>query len=82
MVWREFVRRVQDLQSARLDVADRIDLFIEASPGLRSAIEAHRDYITAETLTSNLAFETPPQGASTVEDGFEGEKVTVGLVKR
>lgn len=80
---REFVRRVQDLRkSADLDVADRIELFVEASAGLRSAIEAHKDYITAETLTSNLVFGSPPAGASVVEDGFEGEKVTVGLMKK
>jgi isoleucyl-tRNA synthetase len=80
---REFVRRVQDLRkSADLDVADRIELFVEASAGLRSALEAHRDYITAETLTSRMEFGPPPQGASTVQDAFEGESVTVGLVKR
>jgi isoleucyl-tRNA synthetase len=80
---REFVRRVQDLRkTADLDVADRIELFVEASAGLKSAIEAHKEYITAETLTSNLAFGTAPQGVSTVEDGFDGEKVTVGLVKQ
>ena len=80
---REFVRRVQDLRkSADLDVADRIELFVEASPGLRSAIEAHRDYITTETLTSNLTFAGPPPEAFSVEDQFDGENVTVGLVKR
>jgi isoleucyl-tRNA synthetase len=80
---REFVRRVQDLRkSAELDVADRIELYVDASPGLKSAIEAHRDYITAETLTSNLTFESPPQGAPMVEDRFEGEAVTVGLIKQ
>jgi len=80
---REFVRRVQDLRkSADLDVADRIELFIEASAGLRSAIEAHRDYITAETLTSKLTFASPPQEALVVEDGFDGETVKVGLVKK
>jgi isoleucyl-tRNA synthetase len=80
---REFVRRVQDLRkSAELDVADRIELFVDASPDLRSAIEAHKEYITAETLTSRLEFAVPPPGASTVEDSFDGEKVTVGLVKQ
>ena len=40
---REFVRRVQDLRkSADLDVADRIELFIEASAGLRSGIRPDR----------------------------------------
>ncbi|HLO29539.1 MAG TPA: isoleucine--tRNA ligase [Anaerolineales bacterium] len=80
---REFVRRVQDLRkSADLDVADRIELFVEASAGLKSAIEAHKDYITSETLTSTLVFGSAPEGASVVEDGFEGEKVTVGLRKK
>jgi len=80
---REFVRRVQDLRkSADLDVADRIELFVEASAGLRSAIEAHKDYITTETLTSDLVFGSPPQEAAVVEDAFDGETVKVGVVKK
>ena len=80
---REFVRRVQDLRkSAELDVADRIELFVDASAGLRSAIEAHKEYITAETLTSSLVFGSPPEGASVVEDTFEGETVKAGVVKK
>jgi len=79
---REFVRRVQDLRkTADLDVSDRIDLFIEASAGLKTAVEAHRDYITAETLTKSMTFATPPADAAVVEDEFEGEKVKVGLLK-
>jgi isoleucyl-tRNA synthetase len=78
---REFVRRVQDLRkSAELDVADRIELYVEASAGLRSAVEAHKDYITGETLAVSLKFETPPSDASTSEDEFDGEKVTFGFV--
>ena len=80
---REFVRRVQDLRkNADLDVADRIELFVEASAGLRSAIEAHKEYITAETLTSTLQFGSPPSQASLAEDSFDGESVKVGLVKK
>ena len=80
---REFVRRVQDLRkSADLDVADRIELFVEASAGLRSAIEVHKDYITAETLTSNLVFGGPPDGAYVIEDGFDNETLKAGLVKK
>ncbi|MFN3492310.1 MAG: DUF5915 domain-containing protein, partial [Anaerolineales bacterium] len=79
---REFVRRVQDLRkTADLDVADRIELFVEASANLKSAIEAHKEYITSETLTTKLSFATPPADASVVEDEFENEKVKVGLVK-
>ena len=80
---REFVRRVQDLRkTSELEVADRIELFVEASPGLRSALEAHKEYITTETLASNLQFRNPPAGASIAEDSFDSETVKVGLVKQ
>jgi isoleucyl-tRNA synthetase len=79
---REFVRRAQDLRkTANLDVSDRIELFVEASAGLKSAIETHADYIKAETLTVTLNFASPPANAAVVEDAFEGETVKVGLVK-
>ena len=75
--------QVQDLRkTAELDVADRIELFVEASDGLRSAIEAHRDYITTETLTATLTSGPPPEAAVTMEDAFDGEKVKVGLLKQ
>ena len=79
---REFVRRVQDLRkSAELDVSDRITLYVVANEALRSAIEAHRDYITLETLTTDLQFANPPAGVTRVEDSFDGETLTVGLAK-
>ncbi|MBI3150519.1 MAG: isoleucine--tRNA ligase, partial [Chloroflexi bacterium] len=79
---REFLRRVQDLRkAANLDVADRVELFVEASAGLRSAVEAHESYIKAETLATKLSFANPPENSSVVEDEFDGEKVKVGLVK-
>jgi isoleucyl-tRNA synthetase len=79
---REFVRRVQDLRKkADLDVADRIKLFVIASPGLREAIEISREYVTAETLTVDLKYASPPSGAISVEDEFDGEKVSIGLEK-
>jgi hypothetical protein len=65
-----------------LDVADRIDLFVDASAGLRSALETYQDYITAETLASSLEFTSPPESASIVEDGFDGEKIRLGLRKK
>ena len=79
---REFVRRVQDLRkTAGLDVADRIKVYVTATPGLKEAIEANRDYVTAETLTMELSYSEPVPGSSITEDEFDGEKITVGLVK-
>ena len=78
---REFVRRVQDLRkSAELDVADRIELYVDASAGLKFAVEAYKEYVSGETLAVRLTFDTPPSDAHTSEDDFNGEKVTFGLV--
>ena len=79
---REFVRRVQDLRkSAELEVADRISLYVTASDGLKAAIEAHRGYVTAETLTVDLQFTAPPDDVPTIEDDFDDESFRVGLRK-
>jgi isoleucyl-tRNA synthetase len=79
---REFVRRVQELRKqAALDIADRIHLFAAASPALAAAIRDHRESIMGETLAVDLTLETPPAGAITVETGFDGEPVKIGLKK-
>jgi isoleucyl-tRNA synthetase len=79
---REFVRRVQDLRkTADLDVADRIRVYVTATPGLKEAIEANRDYVTTETLTVDLRFSEPGPGFAIVTDEFDGEKVSIGLAK-
>lgn len=79
---REFVRRVQDLRkTTKLDVSDRIKLFVKASTGLKSAIETHKEYISNETLALELNFKNPPAGVPTTEDEFDGEKVNIGFVK-
>jgi isoleucyl-tRNA synthetase len=79
---REFVRRVQDLRkTADLEVADRIKVNVVATMGLEEAIEANRDYVTAETLTVVLRYSEPLPGYTISTDEFDGEKVTVGLIK-
>ncbi len=79
---REFVRRVQDLRkTADLDIADRINLYYSATPGLQKAIEEYKEYITAETLSISMTQGEPPEGAAVVEDEFDNEKIKAGLVK-
>lgn len=79
---REFVRRVQDLRKAAdLDIADRINLYYTATPLLTQAVETYRDYIMTETLTLALHSAEAPDGAFTVSDEFDMEKVIVGIVK-
>ena len=79
---REFVRRVQDLRkSAGLQVSDHIRIFYTATPKLAHGIETFFQYIMAETLADEMVAKPAPSGAATVEDVFDGERVTVGIVK-
>jgi len=79
---REFVRRVQDLRkTAGLDIADRIAAHYRASEALAAAIVEHAEYIRAETLAVKLESGAWPDGAATVEDSFDGETLTLGIVK-
>jgi isoleucyl-tRNA synthetase len=79
---RDVVRVVQQARrEAGLDVSDRITVMVDASPEVVAAVEAHRDFVAAETLTQELAF-----GPA---DGFQGEagdgeevRVTVARVGR
>jgi isoleucyl-tRNA synthetase len=79
---REFVRRVQDLRKqADFEISDRIDLYIECTPGLRHAIEEFREYIAVETLAMVIQFGIP-SGSIPINDEFENEKVSIVLLKR
>ena len=49
--------------------------------GCKAAIEAHRDYITAETLTVDLQFAAAPSEAQTTKEDFDGETLVIGLKK-
>jgi isoleucyl-tRNA synthetase len=79
---REFVRRVQDLRkSAGLEVADHIRVFYDATPKLARAIETWREYIAGETLADEMRARAAPSRAASIEDAFDGERVTVALEK-
>jgi isoleucyl-tRNA synthetase len=58
---REVVRAVQDARKqAGLEVSDRIVLDVDGDTAVAAAVAAHRDYVMAETLTSEWA---PLRGA-------------------
>jgi isoleucyl-tRNA synthetase len=79
---REFVRKVQDFRKdSGLEMSDRIKLFVDASPALVAAIKQFEEYITGETLTVELNFGKTPAAAAVVSDEFDGEAITIGLLK-
>ena len=61
---REFINRVQNMRKdARLDVADRIRTWTRGDEALEGAVDRHRDYISAETLTLDLKVGSLPDSA-------------------
>ena len=79
---REFIRRAQDLRKqAGFDIADRIHLYADATPGLEQAIQEHRQYIMDETLALEFRRKTPPDEAVTISVVFDQEEATIGVVK-
>jgi isoleucyl-tRNA synthetase len=80
---REVVRRVQTLRKdADLAISDRITVSYQASEKLAAAIQHHAAYITAETLADHLIAQAPPAGSAQHSDEFDGEKLTLGIVRQ
>jgi isoleucyl-tRNA synthetase len=79
---RDVVRFVQDARKdAGLDVADKIALYLGTeSEQLRAAIEAHRDYIAAETQAVEWPTAPPADGYTTTVK-VDGQPLTIALRK-
>jgi isoleucyl-tRNA synthetase len=77
---RDIVRHVQDLRKkANLEMEDRIALYLGTdSPELHEAIDAHRDYIAAETLTTRWLTQ-PPAGGEIATVKIDGQALTIAL---
>jgi isoleucyl-tRNA synthetase len=77
---RDVIRHVQDQRrQAELNMEDRIELYLGTdSDRLRAAIDAHRDHIAAETLTTKWA--TTPYG-QVDEIRIEGHVLGISLRK-
>ncbi len=79
---REFVRRLQELRKqADFEIADRIQLYLSATPDLVEAIQAHREYILGETLTIELHLSEPPAESPSTEAWFDGHWMKIGITR-
>jgi isoleucyl-tRNA synthetase len=79
---RHLVHHVQMLRKAAgLDVEHRIRLAIEADGEVVEAVERHRAYIAAETLTVELRLEAPPAGWTAREADLDRARAVVALTR-
>jgi isoleucyl-tRNA synthetase len=82
---REIVHAVQNARKrAGLVVEDRIELALEGDPALIAAADAHRDYVTGETLALALGLDGDGAQAASTMDSSEGTEIdglalTIGL---
>jgi isoleucyl-tRNA synthetase len=77
---RDVIRVVQQARrDAGLDVSDRIGLVVSGSPAVAGAVEAHRDFVAAETLATSLAFDALDGGFA--GEAGDGETVTVAVAR-
>jgi isoleucyl-tRNA synthetase len=77
---REIVRLVQEMRKkAGFNVADRITTCYQAQGLLAEVFTKWGEYITSETLTTNLQAGVPVEGAYVEEFELEGEKLVLGI---
>jgi isoleucyl-tRNA synthetase len=78
---RDVVRVAQQARrDAGLDVADRITLVVEAPPAVLAAVEAHREFVAAETLAMSVRHGAAGEAGFAGEVGG-GETVRVAVVR-
>lgn len=79
---RDVVRVIQQARKdADLDVSDRITATVDAGDEVKAAIQAHREFVSAETLSLELGFADLPDSATSGETG-EGGVVRAHVEKR
>ncbi len=79
---REVVRHVQNSRrEAKLEMEDRIELYLGATGKLAEAIAAHRDSIAAETLVGRWSDVPLGTGAYRAEVKVEGQALVIELRK-
>ena len=80
---RELVNRIQQLRrDAGFAVSDRIRVGIIAAGGVRAAAEAHRAYITGETLAVEVVTGGEPErgyAAGEHDVDLDGEMARIGI---
>jgi isoleucyl-tRNA synthetase len=79
---REVVRRVQNLRKeAGFNLDDRIITTYQAEGELAEAVEAWREFISAETLSVELRAGSPDEGAVVSEDRVDDHLLSLGVRK-
>ena len=76
---RELVNKIQQMRKeADFNLSDRISLSLNSTPIVHEAFDAHRDYITRETLTTHVA-DSLGESFFVKSQKINGEDATIGV---
>jgi isoleucyl-tRNA synthetase len=76
---RELVNKIQQMRKeADFNISDRISLSLKSTPIIHEAFNAHRDYITRETLTTHVA-DSYGESSFVKSQKVNGETATIGV---
>ena len=79
---REVVHMVQNLRkSSGLEISDRIELGIEGSADIGTALDLHAEYVAQETLAASLELGRGVDNGSSETFQLEGEQITISVKK-
>jgi isoleucyl-tRNA synthetase len=77
---REIVRLIQDMRKkAGFNIEDRITTSYQTEGSLEAVFDTWKDYIQAETLTTQLLHASPIEGGYAEEFQLEGEKLVLAV---
>ena len=77
---REVVRRIQIMRrEADFNIDDHINVSYQTGERLAEAIDAHDDYIRAETLADDIKSAVPEKDTHNGQYTLEGEEFTIGI---
>ena len=79
---RELINRIQNIRKAsEFDITDKVDVVISGNEGVKEAVEAFGDYISAQVLASSIRLEDELEGADITELDIDGTKVLARVNK-
>ena len=77
------MRRIQNQRKeAGFDIADKIEVFYEASPQLVEVFNTFGNYIATETLSVSVQKAKPPKEAYAADFQIDGMQLKIGLVRK
>lgn len=73
---RELINRIQNIRkSSDFEITDKVTVELSETPAVKAALEAFKDYISAQVLADDILASPDIAGENVVELDIDGEKI-------